>query len=227
MGAEVNRKPTLEGQEGEQKEPINNSVSLLKLNKELQRVQARLENANLRLAENSKRYQTLFNRANDIVFVHGITDEGLPSNFTEVNDKACKALGYTRKEFLKLGPMDIVPPRRVGNTPAVMKKIFTDKNVLFDSFLLTKDGSEIPVEVNAHLFELDGSRTILSICRDITERNRSEEEIRRLKNLHESIIDESPAIIEVVDRDFVVKAWNKFAEDYVNIKKEDIVGKLC
>jgi PAS domain S-box-containing protein len=63
------------------------------------------------------------------------------------------------------------------------------------------------------------------IVSDITERKRSEQEIRRLKNLHEGIIDESPVIIEVVDKDLVVTAWNRYAEDYVNIKKEDIVGK--
>jgi PAS domain S-box-containing protein len=74
----------------------------------------------------------------------------------------------------------------------------------------------------------DASKKVIGLfgmARDITDRKVAEEEIKSLKNMHESIIDESPAIIEVVDRDLVVKSWNKYAEEYVGIKKEDIVGK--
>jgi PAS domain S-box-containing protein len=240
MGAEVNKKPAVDGQESEQEEPSDTRKALLNLIEELQRTQTRLGKANLKLDETSKRYRTLFNNANDIVVAHGITDEGLPGKFTEVSKKACKALGYTKKEFFKLGPMDIVPPRRVGNTPAVMKRIFTEKNVLFESFLLTKDGREIPVEVNAHLFDIKGSSVILSICRDITERKKSEKALQESEAKHRAMVHNIPGMVyrgypdwsaEIISRSEEISGYtseelNSKEENWLSIIHPDDKGEV-
>jgi two-component sensor histidine kinase len=49
---------------------------------------------------------------------------------------------------------------------------------MFEVTHVTKDGDRIPVEVNAHLFDLHGEPTVLAIARDITRRKRVEAELR-------------------------------------------------
>jgi signal transduction histidine kinase len=59
--------------------------------------------------------------------------------------------------------------------------------VIFELVHRAKDEKQIPVEISSHLFIHEGKPTVLSIARDITERKRVEEKLRktglRLRNL--------------------------------------------
>ena len=58
------------------------------------------------LKENEEKFRNIFNHANDAIQVNLFTD-GFPGLFIDVNDVACRMLGYTREEMLCLGPQDI------------------------------------------------------------------------------------------------------------------------
>jgi signal transduction histidine kinase/DNA-binding response OmpR family regulator len=61
-----------------------------------------------------------------------------------------------------------------------------DRHVLYETIHVARDGSRIPVEISAHLFDLRGQPTVLSIARDITERKRAEKELREAKESAEA-----------------------------------------
>lgn len=69
------------------------------------------------LDQSEEKFRQLFNKANDAVFVFPLTQEGLPGNFTELNEVACQRLGYTREEFRTLSPQDLAPPELLSNIP--------------------------------------------------------------------------------------------------------------
>ena len=48
------------------------------------------------LREGEEKYRLLFNKSNDSVLVYQLTKDHMPTNFIDVNDVACKKLGYTR-----------------------------------------------------------------------------------------------------------------------------------
>ncbi len=50
-------------------------------------------------------------------------------------------------------------------------------------------------------------------------------ELRNLKEFNENIVETSPIGIHVIDRDYIVRSWNVYFEDYFGIRKEDIIGK--
>jgi signal transduction histidine kinase len=76
--------------------------------------------------------------------------------------------------------MDIVAWDKAGFTPKeAMKNIASSGQTLYESAFINKAGRQIPIEVNIHLFELQGQPTVLTVARDITERKRAEEELRR------------------------------------------------
>lgn len=131
------------------------------------------------IREGEQRYRVLFNSSNDAIFVHPMLPEG-PGKFVEVNDVACQRMGYSREELLQLSPLDIDSTARLGDFPAIFEKLFAEKQALFSTEHVTKDGREIPVEVNVRLFELNGQPYGLSVVRDITERKLAEERIRHL-----------------------------------------------
>lgn len=131
------------------------------------------------LRQSEERYRQLFNNGNDAIFVHGFTPALIPDKYTTVNDIACKILGYTRDELKQLSPLEIYAPQKTVDLPKIIEKLFIEKHHLFEMMMLTKDGNKVPTEINAHLFDLNGQPTVLSIVRDITERQEAEVALRQ------------------------------------------------
>src|ERR1043166_8602442 len=125
-----------------------------------------------RLARDSRRirYQKLFDSIRDALFVCGMDTSGFPGTFTEVNESACKLLGYSRKELIGKKPDDFIHLRPGLNARKLTATVLTKKEVLFEADLIARSGIRIPVEVHAGLLDVEGDPTILSAVRDISER---------------------------------------------------------
>ncbi|MCH7964041.1 MAG: PAS domain S-box protein [Bacteroidetes bacterium] len=143
--------------------------------------------AELELADSAQKYRMLFNNANDAVFVTQLSKLKLYGDFIEVNEVACKKLGYTKDEFLKLSPSAIISPKFIDEFNKQTERLLTNSHVIYELVHKAKDSKHIPVEISSHLFTYEGKPTVLSIARDITERKRVEEKLRktglRLRNL--------------------------------------------
>ncbi|ACK73343.1 PAS/PAC sensor hybrid histidine kinase [Gloeothece citriformis PCC 7424] len=131
------------------------------------------------LLQREQRFSTLFNGMEDWILVYPVTEEGHPGNFIEVNEQACKKLGYSREELLQMSVRDIVNTLFI-NAEINFKKLLSAKHLVLESVHRTKDGENIPVEVSATLFTLNGLPTVQAICRDITERKQIEQERENL-----------------------------------------------
>jgi PAS domain S-box-containing protein len=144
------------------------------------------KNIEKELIEREEKFHEVFNKANDAMFLHKL-DGTDPGNFLEVNDQACQSLGYTREELMNMGPKDIDIPENVRTIALNIENLYKEKKKTFNTLHMTKDGKTIPVEVNAHLFIMKGEEYVLSVTRDMGERNRIEkalkesEEMLRLK----------------------------------------------
>ncbi|MFC1568980.1 PAS domain S-box protein [bacterium] len=145
--------------------------------------------AEMALQESEDKYKQLFNSANDVVFMHQYTNKGLPGPFIEVNDTAIQVLGYSKEELLKCTPMDIIAPENKENVKIDAQMILEKKQGLFKRILVTKQGNPIPVEIHTTLFNYQGEPTALSICRDISEREKEKKLIieseKRFRDLSE------------------------------------------
>ena len=65
--------------------------------------------------------------------------------------------------------------------PDHWRDLETQRSLMFESRHRTRDGRTFPVEVSASYFEYGGQAYNLALVRDITERKRSEEALRRVK----------------------------------------------
>ncbi len=137
----------------------------------------------IELRESESKYKMLFNNANDAVFVTQLSDEKSYGDFVEVNEIACKRLGYIKEEFLQLSPSAIVSQKNIDEFNINMERLLKEGHVIYDLVHRAKDKKLIPVEINSHLFFYNDKPTILSIARDITERKQAEEKLRRTSRL--------------------------------------------
>jgi PAS domain S-box-containing protein len=149
----------------------------------------RWKRAQERLSRSEEKYRLLFQQANDGVLVFEIAPSMLPGRFLEVNDAACRRLGYTREELTARSPLDIVPPEKIGTIGLLMKRLFLKGHLMFEMEHVTRDGRRVPVEVSAHAIVMGERKVVISISRDVTER-RALEDLRRKasEQLEENIL---------------------------------------
>jgi len=104
------------------------------------------------------------------------------SRFIDVNEGACRELGYSREELLSMRIHDIDP--EFAHDPEKIRKLVEKSGqARVETIHRRKDGSILPVEVNLKRITLDKTYG-LAITRDITERKQAEQE--RLKLLLDS-----------------------------------------
>jgi len=96
-----------------------------------------------------------------------------------VNENASRILGYSRAELLGLGIADIDPDFPAERWPDHWRELKLQQWLRFESRHRTRDGHIFPVEVSANYLEYEGRAYNLALVRDITERKRAEEALRR------------------------------------------------
>jgi len=95
------------------------------------------------------------------------------------NEEACRSLGYTRAELLTLGVGDIDSEFPVERWSEHWLQLKAQRSMSFESRHRARDGRTFPVEVSANYFKYGGREYNLALVRDITERKRAEEALRR------------------------------------------------
>lgn len=96
-----------------------------------------------------------------------------------VNEAACRRLGYSREELLRVGVADIDPDFPVERWAEHWRELKARRSLTFESRHRTREGRIFPVEISANYFEFGGRAYNLALARDITERKRTEADLRR------------------------------------------------
>jgi diguanylate cyclase (GGDEF)-like protein/PAS domain S-box-containing protein len=142
-------------------------------------------------------FRAAMETAADAIF---LTDFGT-LGYIDVNDTACRMLGYTREELLALR----VPDVNAGVGEAEIRRRFEATRARGaegvsepeNRQLLRKDGSRLPIEVYRRWFRVGDQELIVSVARDISERTRTEEALLRFR----TAIDMARDAILLIDRE--------------------------
>jgi PAS domain S-box-containing protein len=139
------------------------------------------------LDRNERLYRSLFEGANDAIFLLSFSDTHIAAN-----QKAADMLGYSVQELVGKAVNEVVVDRDYLDVLRKKNGLLSGETFsLSESTFRKKDGAEFPVEVNVSLvYGRDGEPLFIqSIVRDITERKRAESRIqrqlKRLKGLRE------------------------------------------
>ncbi len=105
------------------------------------------------------------------------------ARIVRANHAACAQLGYTEAEVLQLAITDLDPDFPAERWPAHWQELRERKRMRFETRHRHKDGHIIPVEVELNWFEFGGQEYNFAFVRDITERQRLEEQLRQSQKM--------------------------------------------
>ncbi len=127
----------------------------------------------------------------------------------DANQAACRSLGYTLDELLRLGPQDITPEHDTARVAAEFDRILAapDSNHTLETVCRRKDGSLFPAEISRRGVMSDGQAIIIAAARDIGERKAAEEEIQRLNLDLERRVLERTAELEAANTELAAFSY--------------------
>lgn len=181
--------------------------------------------AETKLALSEEKYRRLFEGAKDAIILMELAEDLNHVRFREVNNLTCQMTGYSYQEFLNLSLHDMIPKAQWNLFKNVTEKFRENEQAFFEIDIMRKDGGHIPVEINAHLFYLQGKPVVLAITRDITERRKTEAAIREAHQRLEDILEFLPDPVFVLDTESRVTAWNRAMTELTGVTKEEIIGE--
>jgi diguanylate cyclase (GGDEF)-like protein/PAS domain S-box-containing protein len=132
------------------------------------------------LRRSETRYQTLFERANDAIF---LMEE---DRIVDCNSKTLEMFGRCREEILDKTPMALSPLRQPDGrdtAESAMEKIqaaYAGLPQRFEWLHSRADGTPFHAEVSLAAMELDNKHCLQAIVRDVTERKRMEDALRNI-----------------------------------------------
>jgi two-component system, cell cycle sensor histidine kinase and response regulator CckA len=163
----------------------------------------------------------------------------------QANAQAQELFGYERDELIGQKVEMLVPEsyrrqhhqhrENFGQAPKTRRM-----GAELDLYGRRQNGSQFPVEISLSPVSTDKGTLVLSAIRDISDRKRIAEELRRAnEELHRrtneqlgeyrsrlaSIIDSSEDAILSKDLKGIITSWNKGAEHIYGYKPEEVVGK--
>ncbi|TGL57654.1 PAS domain-containing sensor histidine kinase [Leptospira sarikeiensis] len=163
-----------------------------------------IEAAETALKENEIKFKTLFDSAGEAIF---LMDERV---FLECNPKTVEMFGCKREDIIGASPVDFSPEFQPDGSPSSVKAIqkiqaaFAGRPQTFDWVHCRKDRTTFDAEVTLNSVTMNGRTLLQAIVRDISERKKSEEEIRKLNEVLEQ---------KVILRTEELKATNTYLEN--------------
>jgi PAS domain S-box-containing protein len=165
------------------------------------------------LRDSEKRYRTIVENITDALYMHDFK-----GNIIDVNENACKMLGYKREELIgaNLSMLDSEEAKRL--LPESMNRLIQEDSILFEGQHVRKDSRILPVEISAKVVTREGSGIIQGFVRDISDRKKADEEIRQriqeLEDFYEMAIGRELRMIELKEE------IEKLKEDLAKCRKE-------
>lgn len=142
------------------------------------------------------------------------------------NSFAEKIIDTSKEDLFNKPVRELYPPkewRRIRSLRVRRRGIVSD----VETQLIRRDGTIIEVSLSLSVLKnADGNITgAIGIMRDITHQKMAERKLRESENKTRIILDNSAAAITLTDQNENIVSWNRFTEQLLGMKKQDLYMK--
>ena len=178
------------------------------------------------IAESERKYRTLFETANDGIFLQDAR------GFLDCNQMGASMYGLSKEEVIGASPADLCPERqadgRLSSEVAAghIERALRGETPCFEWQYLRSDGVVLDAEVTLSCIEYQGAPCLQAIVRDICKRKDIERQLLREHAFRQRIIEALPGIFFVFDASGQFQTWNRNLEEVVARSAEEIEQSL-
>ena len=137
-----------------------------------------------------KHFDFVIKHGNDIIL---LMDSNM--NIVEANERALKVYGYSRKEFIGMNISALRTPDELPLLKEHLKNLNEKGSSYVETMHKRRDGSSFPIEISSYTVEVEGVRFYQSIGRDVSDRKRTEEEMRESNKKLSTIINNLRGVV--------------------------------
>ncbi len=152
-----------------------------------------------RAEQDLQMFEFSIDQASDAVF--WMTRE---AGFSYVNEQACRSLGYTREELMRLYLWDIDPVYPKARWDAEWKQFQENRqggSQQVETFHRRKDGSIFSVSISSKHLWFGDTELHVAVARDITQHKQAEDKLAYERELFQALLENSPDGIYFKDRE--------------------------
>lgn len=169
------------------------------------------------LAASEKSQRELIDQAADTILRAKADGQIIQANLA-----ATRLLGYSSDELLQMNLSDLFEPDILVRKPLRYDLMNQGMTVLAERIFRTKGGDQVPIEMNSRKLS-DG--TLVSIVRDLSERNITNEKLLDQKNQINAIFDATPTPMYAKDQEGRYTMLNDAYLDFFGKTREEMLGK--
>jgi hypothetical protein len=178
------------------------------------------------LKESERRYKTLFDTANDAIFLM----DG--DKFIDCNLKTLEMFGCKSEDIINQSPIKFSPPKQKDGQSSQVKALEKIRETLkgkpqfFEWVHCRLDGSEFDTEVSLNMVELLTKNYVIAIVRDVTERNLNEKNLRESRENYKSLFNGVTAgIFRTTPEGIFINVNNSLVKMFKFPDKETLMNK--
>ena len=172
-----------------------------------------------------EKYRNLFESNNDSITLFKLNAENNPSHFIEANSASTEIFGYSKSDLLTLSVKDIEPITE-RKRKARIETLLAEGRINFETKIKTKRGDLREVETKAVLMQYKGEPAVMNISRDISERKKTENNLKKAHENLATIFDALPDVLFEVGLDGRIYHFHSNETEMLAINPERLMGKL-
>lgn len=170
------------------------------------------------LQESEMRCSTLARASFEGILIH---DKGA---IIDANSRLAEMFQYNADELIGKNALDFIDPRfRQVVKDAIAQGFEKPYEVLGRK----KDGSTVPLEIQARHMQCGDRILRVAAIRDISNRKKAETRIAKAKREWEQTFDAVPDLITIIDMEYRILRANQSAARRLGRLPQDLVGRLC
>ncbi len=198
-------------------EDLSQDISFALNNIEIEIEKAKTEK---KLFESEARYRAIVEQSFEGISLFDLKEYKI----IDANKAYQEMLGYSLEELKNIQVSKIVA------NPQIMKEkineiMNSERVIISECKLLKKDGTILNAEVSNRLIHYRNKQIILSVIRDITEKKKIENELKKSEEKYRLLAQSIPDIIIVIDLNGKITYVNPNAIKISQLKEDEILGQ--
>ena len=142
------------------------------------------------------------------------------------SDRCLELTGYTAEEVVGMSPTDLlIPEDRTRSTMRIDDLLNGGREHPSVYTLLRKNGDTVTIDANARRILYDGKAALISVLRDITEREEAEDSLRQSEERYRRLLELAPYGLVIIDEEGTIESVNARTEELFGYDRTELAGK--